>query len=75
MNKMLYCILQSWTASWLNTGVITADLCHAVVLFSSVKVDDEHVSLIAFLFMRLSHNLLRCSRSKCLNYFLYFFIQ
>lgn len=47
MMKMLYCILRSWTATWLNTGVITADLCHAVVLFSSAKVDNEHISLKA----------------------------
>lgn len=72
---MLYCILQSWNAIWLNTGEITADLCHVVVLFSSVKADDEHISLKAFLLMRLFCNLLRCSRSKCLDYFLYFFTQ
>lgn len=45
---MLYCILQSWNAIWLNTGEITADLFHVVVLFSSVKADDEHISLKVF---------------------------
>lgn len=48
VKKMLYCILQSWNAIWLNTGEITADLCHVVVLFSSIKADDEHISLKVF---------------------------
>lgn len=69
---MLYCMLQSWNANWLNTSVITADLCHAVVLLSSAKVDDGHISLKAFLFIKLSNNLLRCSRSKCLDCFFIF---
>lgn len=43
-----------------------------MVLFSSAKVDDAHISLKAFLFIKLFNNLLRCSRPKWLGCFYIF---